>query len=233
MSTIRVLTLFVTLAILIMAGCSEDGDTTTRSRSSAVDGADLMGLTSDRALTFLQTDTITDSSLTVSVATLHRTIRVTGSGTDWIVNDDSQPLVNLRLNDESITLNGYWHDNGGQSTLTYFAVPPVLMQRSLKQGLTWEGYTPEIDLGNGNEPLSFAFCYFGFFFTKQYIGQELIQLPAGSYDAYHFRVELRRSYADDMPVAYADEYYDSVVGLVQLQFRGGPTNRTLSLISAQ
>jgi len=232
MSTIRVLILLATVAILIMAGCSEDGSSTTRSRSSGIDGANLIGLTSDRVLTFLQTDTITDSSLTVSVSTQQRTISVTGSGNDWIISDANQPLANLRVNDESITLNGYWHDNGGSDTLSYFPVPPVLMQRDLKSGLAWEGYTPEINLGNGNEPLAFAFCYFGFFFTKQFVGQELIQLPAGSFEAYHFEVELRRGYADSLPVAYAHEYYDSTVGLVQLNFRGGPTNHTLSLISS-
>ena len=233
MSTIRVLIVLTTLAILITAGCSEDGSTTSRSGSSAVDGANLMGLTSDRVLTFLQTDTITDSSLTVSVTTQHRTISITGSDNDWIVNDGDQPLANLKITDESVTLNGYWRDNGGAANLSYFAIPPVMMQRSLKSGLIWEGYTPEIDLGNGNELLAFTFCYFGFFFTKQYVGQELIQLPAGSYEAYHFSVELRRSYADELPVAYADEYYEPEVGLVQLRFRGGPTNRTLSLFSSQ
>jgi hypothetical protein len=221
----------MTLAIIIMAGCSEDGSS-NRSRTSSIDGADLIGLTSGRSLTFLQTDTILDSALSVSVTTQERTINVTGSDNDWIVNDDSQPLANLKLNDESITLNGYWRDNGGSTTLSYFAVPPVLMQRNLKKGQSWEGYTPEINLGSGNEPLAFAFCYFGFFFTKEYIGQELIQLPAGSFEAYVFEVELRRAYSDSLPTAYAHEYYDAEVGLVQLRFRGGPTNRTLSLVNS-
>ena len=221
------------VGVLLAAGCSDDDSSPNRSGTAGIDGANLIGLASDRVLTFLQTDTITDSSLSVSIAVSQRSLTVTGSGSDWIINDGDNPVANLKLNDESITLNGYWRTDQGTPSLSYFAVPPVMMPRDLSNGDVWSGYTPEINLGSGNEPFTFAFCYFGFFFTKEYVGRQLIQLPAGSFEAYRFDVQLFRNYADALPAAEIQEYYDPAVGLVQLNFRGGPTNRTLSLINSQ
>lgn len=140
-------------------------------------------------------------------------------------------MVNLKLNDESITINGFWPPDSMGGTLSYFAVPPVIMDRNLQLDEPWHGYTPEFFDGTNNQTHIFTNTYFGFFFTKSYVGRELIQLPAGSFNAYRFDVQLYRNFHDSLPSAEAREYYYPQVGLVQLNFHGGPTNRSLSLIN--
>lgn len=218
------------LAAIALIGCdeSEDGPTSTVAN---FDAATLINLEDGQTLTFLQTDTITDTNLSVSVDTVHRNLTFFGSAADWVLNDGNTPVANLKLNDESITLNGHWRTDGGSPQLVYFAVPPVVMPRRLTSQ-QWQGHFPQIDLGDGSQPYPFAFAHFGFYFTKKYVGRELIQLPAGSFNAYRFDVTLYHNAYDTVPAANVREYYYPNIGLVQLNFLGGPTNRTLSLIGA-
>lgn len=223
------LLLGVSVAIMVI-GCDESDESPTNS-VAGLDGATLMNLEDGQTLTFLQTDTITDTNLSVSVDTVHRNLTFVGSGADWVLNDRNVPVANLKLNDESITLNGHWRTDGGSPSLTYFAVPPVIMPRQLTSR-EWRGHIPRIDLGSGSQPYPFAFAHFGFYFTKKYVGRELIQLPAGSFNAYRFNVTLYHNSHDTIPAALVREYYYPNIGLVQLNFVGGPSNRTLSLIGA-
>ncbi len=225
---VMLLGLLLTIAVV---GCDESDNAPTGS-VTGLDGADLINLAENYTLTYLQTDTITDTNLLVSIDTVHRSLNFTGSDADWILRDGDDPVANLKLNDESITLNGHWRTDGGSPSLTHFAVPAVIMPRQLT-GDRWLGHIPEIDRGGGSQPYPFAFAHFGFHFSKQYVGRELIQLPAGSFNAYRFDVMLYYHSHDTIPAANVREYYYPEVGLVQLNFRGGPSNRTLSLISAQ
>lgn len=229
MRSLLALLLSISLVIVVV-GCDESEDTPTSS-VAGLDGADLINLEDGQTLTFLQTDTITDTNLSVSVDTVSRNLTFHGAGADWVLNDRNEPLANLKLNDGSITLNGYWRTDGGTPSLTYFAVPPVIMPRQLT-GEEWQGHVPKIDLGEGSQPYPFAFAHFGFYFTKRFVGRELIQLPAGSFNAYRFDVTLYHNAYDTIPAANVREYYYPNIGLVQLNFVGGPTNRTLSLVGA-
>ncbi|MFH1686756.1 MAG: hypothetical protein ABIE70_04455 [bacterium] len=223
----------ILLLACLMMGCSDGNSSSSPNNSPAagLDGASLLGLQDNRNLNYLQTDTTSDDDLNITVSTRQRQIAVSGSGEDWVLSDGDERVANLKLNDGSITLNGFWLPGAAGGTISYFAVPPVLMARQLHMDQPWQGYTPEFFDGTTNQTYIFANTYFGFFFSKTFVGRELIQLPAGAFNAYRFDVELFRNFHDSLPAAQGREYYYPQVGLVQLNFRGGPTNRTLSLIS--
>lgn len=221
---------------LLTVGCGEESSTTASlSGSSGSDGANLMGLINNRTLTYLQTDTIVivDPNYEITVPPPATTIiTVAGSSNDWIVSVDDVPSLNLKLTSQSVLLNGYWDQRGSSDHLFYFAVPPILMNRSLKADEPWSGFTPFFGTETENLRRPIYNCYFGFFFTRTYTGREEIIVTAGQFQAWRFDVELFTGEFDQVPAATVVEHYVTGTGLVRLHWRGGSLNRTLSLISA-
>ena len=228
----KILTVLLAAAIIMTAiQCSESGSSTSSPRT--IDAASLFGLENDRTLTYLQTDTVVNIDFSIDVDVDYEIVTITGDEEDWIVQNGDDNLLNLKLTDQAIILNGHWYDTGGQSLIKYFAVPPILMDRSLRTGDSWQGYTPHYFNGLEDATLLWYYGYFGFYFTKEYLGRETLQLPAGTFDAYQFEVGLYRNPVSGEPDILVYEYFVPDLGLVQLNLRGAALNRTLSLISYQ
>jgi len=226
----------LTVSCLFVAGCGEESSTPASSSGlGGSDGANLLGLTNNRTLTYLQTDTIVvvDSTYEVTVPPpVTNVVKVSGSSKDWVVDVNDVPALNFKLTNQSVLLNGYWDQREGHNSLFYFAVPPIIMNRSLKANDPWAGYTPFFGTETENQRRPIYNCYFGFFFTRTYIGREEVIVPAGQFQAWRFEVELFTGEFDQVPSATVVEHYVSGTGLARLHWRGGSLNRTLSLISA-
>ncbi|HOP06030.1 MAG TPA: hypothetical protein PLF13_01930 [candidate division Zixibacteria bacterium] len=233
MKVIRVIIslLGVIMAVLLWAGCTEDGNPSESTGS--FDGLRLLGLENGRSMIYLQTDTVTNTDFSITVTTDYETVNISGDGNDWVIKDGDESLINLKVTSVSILQNGYWRQDGDDEILSYFAVPPVMMVRSTEEVDPWQGYTPHYSDGGEDVKLIWYYAYYGFYFTREYQGRELLHLPAGSFSTYHFRTGLYRNPIDGDPDVTADEYYVPDVGLVQQNIRGGSLNRTLSLISQQ
>ena len=224
-----IVSLFLVTALLV--ACSEDENLPTSS-DGYVDGYTLLGLVDGRTFQYLQTDSVIsfDPVFSIDVSTSEQTIVVAKTGDEWIIYDDSIPMINLRVTGQSVLQNGYWQRINNEDSLFYVAVPPVNMKRSLTSGSNWDGFTPALASGESSLMMSFYFAHHGFFFTKQLVGTENVVVPAGSFNTYRFSVDLFISPYDSVAVAHVDEYYAPNIGLVQQHFRGGALNRTLSLI---
>jgi hypothetical protein len=223
--------ILITVALLGL-GCGEDQVSPNASNSpSAANAASLMGLHSGRTLMYLQTDTVVsvDSVYDVEVKAANMTVVMDGSDDDWIVVIDEHPIMNLKVSDGALLMNGYWTNEGGSDVLHYFASPPILIERTLSKETGWTGYTPFFTTGSTDQVRAIYTAYFGFHFIRRYIGVEEVTVPAGIFDAHRLEVELFLRPWDTAPAATAVEHYASGVGLVRLQWRGGSLNRTLSL----
>lgn len=213
----------------LLVACGQDDP--PPSLSSGLDGADLLGLINNRTLSYLKTDTVVsiDPEYQVTVTQSQQLIRISGS--DWVVTVADTPTINLKLTAESVIQNGYWRTVDDHDSLFYFDTPPVIMSRSPTSGLSWEGYTPAYKTDTSSSTRLVYNSYFGFYFHKQLVDTVRLIVPAGSYNTWHFEVDLFIDPADTIPDIRISEYYSPAVGLVRLhlQLQGGPT-RTLSLI---
>ena len=214
----------------LLLGCGEDD--VILSPLERLDGASLLGLVNNRTLSYLQTDTVVsiDPVYSVTVTTSSQVIKINGSGSDWVIKDGDNPLINLKLTNESVIQNGYWRTVDDHDSLFYFAEPPILMARSLASERSWEGYTPFYETDTSSLSLLFYYAYFGFHFEKQFVDSVHLLLPAGSFNACRFDVSLFVNPSDTIPVVRISEYYAPAIGLVKLHLKGGPLSRTLSLV---
>jgi hypothetical protein len=214
----------------LLLGCGKDD--VIMSPMERLDGSSLLGLVNNRTLSYLQTDTVVsiDPVYSVTVTTLSQMVKISGSGSDWMIKDGDSPLINLKLTKESVIQNGYWRTVDDQDSLFYFAEPPILMTRSLASDRSWDGYTPFFETDTSSHSLLFYYASFGFHFEKQFIDSVHLLLPAGSFNAYHFDVSLFVNPSDTVPIVRISEYYAPAVGLVKLHLRGGALSRTLSLV---
>ena len=217
----------------LLLGCGEDD--VLLSPLERLDGASLLGLANNRTLKYLQTDTVVsiDPVYSVTVTTSSQVIKISGSGSDWVIKNSESPLINLKLTNESVIQNGYWRTVDDHDSLFYFAEPPILMTRSLASNRSWDGYTPFFEMDTSSLSLLFYYGYFGFHFEKQFIDSVHLILPAGSFNAYRFDVSLFVNLSDTIPVVRISEYYAPAIGLVKLHLKGGPLSRTLSLIEVR
>ncbi len=214
----------------LLVACGEDEASPSSSRG--LDGADLLGLINNRTLSYLQTDTVVSiDPYQVTVTQSSQVIRINGSGSDWVITVADTPTINLKLTAELVIQNGYWRTVNSRDSLIYFPSPPVIMSRSLTFGLSWEGYTPAFETDTSSSTQLVYNSYFGFYFRKQLIDTVRLIVPAGSYNTWHFEVDLFTGLADTIPDIRINEYYSPTVGLIRLhlQLQGGPT-RTLSLV---
>ncbi|MFH1374634.1 MAG: hypothetical protein ABII79_12640 [bacterium] len=214
----------------LLVACGQDDP--PPSLSSGLDGAVLLGLINNRTLSYLQTDTVVsiDPDYQVTVTQSQQLIRISGSGNDWVVTVADTPTINLKLTVESVIQNGYWRTVDDQDSLFYFDTPPVIMSRSPKSVLSWEGYTPAFETDTSSSARLVYNSYFGFYFHKQLVDTVRLIVPAGSYNTWHFDVNLFANPVDTIPVIRISEYYSPAVGLVRLHLQGGPLTRTLSLV---
>lgn len=217
----------------LLVGCGEDDILT--SPPEGLDGASLLGLVNDRTLSYLQTDTVIliDPTYSVTVTTSSQVIKISGGGSDWVIKGGDLPLNNLKLTNDFVIQNGYWRKVNDVDSLFYFPVPPVLMPRSLASERSWDGYTPFFETDTSSLVFLFYYSYYGFHFAKQFVDTVHLLLPAGSFSAYRFDVDLFVNRSDTVPVIQISEYYVPSVGLVKLHLRGGSLNRTLSLIEVR
>jgi hypothetical protein len=229
--SLRALIAGLTAAVILLPGCGEDDGVSSQS-PGYVNGLTLMGLADGRTLQYIRTDSTTsfDPVYDVSVTVEPETIRIAGTGDEWIVMQSDSPLINLRVTDEAIIQNGYWQTVNDVDSLFYIPVPPVVMMRSLWSQRSWQGFTPRLAAGETEVMLPLYYSNFGFSFTRMFTDRQSVLVPAGSFETYHFSVDLFANPYDSVPAAHVDEYYAPGVGVVQLSLRGGPLVRTLSLV---
>ena len=223
--------LVVILCGLALAlGCTENGSSTAPDKSS--DGTQLLGLVNARTLEYLQTDTVTtfvpDYHVTVTTTILK--VRITGGDADWVISVDTRPVINLKLSDPYILQNGYWRPGATGDTLVYFPEPAIVMVHSVGGSSNWKTYTPMYFTGSGSTAWVVFNAYFGFYLEKKFTTKEQLLLPAGTFTASRFDVDLFTNQSDTTAVANSVEYYAPAVGLAKLVFKGQGLNRTLSLI---
>ncbi len=219
------------LALVVMIGCTEDGG--PAGPSDPVDGVDLLGLEDGRRLIYLRLDSIRDDDFNLQVTEAYDTFLVTGTGEDWSIGNTAQPVISLKVTDLAVIQNGYWPLVGGNPDIVHLPVPPVLMPRSLSNSGSWGGYCPQIQLGTEEVQHLFYYSYFGFHHTKSYVAYRQVNVPAGSFTAFQFNVNLYQFYDDTDPVATVLESYVPEIGLIQLTVSGGSFKRILSLVSYQ
>jgi len=221
----RILWLFL---IILLVGCDNNSSVT----STALDGLSLLGLVDGRTLTYLQTDTtITVNPFNIEVTTSNQTIKITGSGDDWIIHNNNLPLINLKIASSSIIQNGYWRKVDSVDSIFYFATPPIIIKRSLSAHQSWQEFTPMYQSDSSQEMLPFYYAYFGFYSTKEYADTEEVLTPAGGFNAYRYDIKLYMNQNDETPIATVSEFYVPHVGLVQWHFNSGPLKSTLTLIN--
>jgi len=223
--TSRILWLLLTI---LLVGCDNNSSVT----STALDGLSLLGLVDGRTLNYLQTDTIFYANpFNIEVTTSNQTIKITGSDDDWIIHNNDQPLINLKITSSSIIQNGYWRKVNGVDSIFYFAAPPIIIKRSLSAHQSWQEFTPLYQSDSSQEMLPFYYAYFGFYSDKEYADTEEVLTPAGGFTAYRYDVKLYLNQNDETSIATASEFYVPHVGLVQWHFNSGALKRTLTLIN--
>lgn len=234
----RLLILILLLApaaiLPLVAGCDSD-DETPNGPSASIDGLSLMGLISDHSLEYFQIDTtVTLDPLETTVETTIETLTVSGAGEDWIIYDNSDRLMNLKVSQSYLLQNGYWYKDGLTDDLAYFPTPAILMRRDLSDSPTWETYIPPYVVDSVSQTFPRFFTYFGFQVRKYYVGIEEVLVPAGAYDAHRFDVELYANINDSTPIATSVEYYAPSIGMVKQKIEARPTFvRTLNLIRSE
>jgi hypothetical protein len=218
--------------LLLVAACTDDdGLTPGPAPSLSLSGPDLLGLVDGRTLEYLRTDTLVTwiPDYRVQEDTGTEIISIVGSGSDWIIRNDTVPLLNLKVSDPFILHNGYWRKVGQSDALVYFPVPAIAIDRSATQDEPWSGFIPAYTSDSGSTSYVFYYGYFGFYFTKSFSGTEQIFVPAFGGNAFRHVVKLFRNQGDTDPVATVVEHYAPGIGLVRQELRAEGLVRTLSL----
>ncbi len=233
MSPLRILVAGLLLVSLALGCSNDDGpvDPTSSGAAAFSDGAALFGLVDDRTLIYVRTDTTWEPDFSFATSTRRDTVGISGGEGDWIVKNANVPVLNLKVTDGWVIQNGYWRRIEGMDLIADIDPPPVLMTPGLEAGDSWQGHFPSFPGGLDDAEPFFCYSYFGFLYTREYLGRELLHVPGGSFNTYCFDVSLFWNSSDSVAAATAREYYVPAVGLVKLRFVGGPLKRTLSLIS--
>ncbi len=217
------------LCLVALLGCSESNNTID-GPNLVPSGLDLMGLTNGRTFVYSQIDTtVTWDPYKVTEDTLTLTTKIEGSSDDWIIYNDTVKILNLKVTEPYIALNGYWIKVNDSDALSYFPIPAIIMDLTAKEGSSWNGYTPQFSDNIEDESIQFLYGYFGFHFKKTYTGKEQVLVPAFVGDAYTFEVLLFVNEDDDEPMAIVTEYYANKIGLVKLEMHAGGFTRVLTL----
>jgi len=216
------------LAAAVIFGCSKDD--TVSNQTESLDGAALLGLATGRTLVYLRTDSARDSQFVLHVYETLDTVTVDGSGNDWTVAQRGEPTLSLKVTDQYVLQNGYWPVGIATSVdPVYFPTPPVLVSRHLDNGVL-AGRYPAYRQGDVEQERLFLYSYFGFYFTRTFTGLTALTIPAGSFSAQSFEVQLFQGDINLDPLAIVHEYYVPGVGLVRLSFEAGAFKRDLSLV---
>ena len=226
--------LVVLLIVALVIGCSDDDGINSSSSSKSAgyaDAVNLFGLVDGRTLVYVQTDTTWTTAFSYSSRSYRDTINISGGDGDWIIKDSDVPVLNLKVNDGWIIQNGYWNNNNGSFSFIDIDPPPVLISPELEEEHIWEGHFPSFVMGGEVPEPFYCYSYFGFFYTREFIGREQLQVPAGVFDAYRFDVKLFWNPFDTEPAAVSTEYFMPGIGMLKLRFVGGPLRRTMSLFS--
>lgn len=213
---------------LIMTGCA-DSDNPVNTPGS-FDARSLMGLVDGRTLYYIQTEievTIEPFSITKTDTVIE--VSVGGADDDWIFYRSNQPLINLKISENSIIQNGYWRTFNGIDSLVYYTTPPLILERTVQQNSSWIYYTPYYQSEGGQSLLPYYFANFGFKVSKTYVGNETVITPAGEFDTYRYDLVLSTSEFGENAVAEISEYYAPNIGLVKQVLVNGSDSRSLIL----
>ncbi|MEA3296572.1 MAG: hypothetical protein U9R56_01765 [candidate division Zixibacteria bacterium] len=226
--------LVVLLATALVISCSDDDGVSSSSSSQSsgyTDAVNLFGLVDGRTLIYVQTDTTWTDGFGYNTKTYRDTVNISGAEEDWIIMDGSVPVLNLKVSNGWVLQNGYWNSEGSTDVFTDIDPSPVLISPEAEEGDIWEGHFPSFVM-DGQDPGPFyCYSYFGFFYNREFIGLEQLQVPGGAFDAYRIDVKLFWNPFDTEPAAVSTEYYVPGIGLVKLRYVGGPLRRTMSLFS--
>ena len=223
----------VILCVLLMLfACSDDGvETPSTGPSLGLSVPDILGLADGRMLEYSRIDTITTwiPNYDVREDTGTQLISIVGGTNDWIIRDDTVPVINLKISDPYTLHNGYWRKVGLSDALVYFPAPAVMLNRSAAQNQSWEGYVPIYTSDSGEVSRIFYYGYFGFYFSKTYMGTQQVFVPAFGGTTLLYETKLFRNEDDVLPIATITENYAAGIGLVRQELRGEGLIRILSL----
>lgn len=224
--------LVMLLVMALLTACDDDEAVTTP--AATLDGIKLLGLVDGRALQYQQDDTVITlvPEYQVTVSSRIRTFTIQGASEDWLIREGDDSLVNLKVSPPYVLHNGFWGGSASDS-IKYYPTPSIVMQSNFASVKSWSGVTPPYADGINDIAFPYLNIYFGFHYSRTYVGKESLLLPSGAYTAYRFDVELYFGAADSSVDALATEWYEPTVGLVKLTFNGQGLNRTLSLVEMQ
>lgn len=214
----------------LLGGCDEDTPQPQGPDKSPL-AVNLLGLADGKTLDYIRIDSIVRwvPSYSLQVDTSTQVLGISGSAGDWVVSDNSTPLINLKLSEPFTLLNGFWRKVGGFDALVTFPEPAIVMNTETAVDGSWESAVPSFVSDTGLTRFPFVYAYFGFNTRKTYSGTEEIITPVFAGDAFRFDVELLSNPGDSVSIASAVEYYAANLGLVRWEFRGEGFTRILVL----
>lgn len=221
------------LAALCGWSCGTEDTGVASEPSSSPSGLNLAGLVNGRTLIYFQTDTITTLFPVYEqrIENTLRTLQISGGGMNWVIAEDSTPMINLAVTTAAVLHNGYWRSYGATDSLVLFDEPAESLRRVLKVDSAWFDYTPEYGALAGSQRRLYLTYPFGYYFSKRYTGTRPVTVPGGQFTAYVFETELFVRSDDLEPVARMTEYYADGVGLVKQVVRGQELTRVMNLVN--
>jgi hypothetical protein len=221
----------LSLTLVLAAGCSDkEGEDSTTGPVLAPTASDLLGLKDGHLLEYLVTDTVvTWVPYKIFQDTGTQVIRITGADDDWVIRNDTVPIINLRISAPLVLHNGYWRKLSESNAVVYFSTPAVMLDQSAGTGKVWKGYVGRYTADTGTFTWPFFVGYFGFHFEKKFVGTEQVLTPAWGGMTYRYDVRLFLGPNDVEPSATVTEFYAPKIGLVRQEFRAPGYKRILSL----
>lgn len=224
--------LILILLMVIPAGCSNSSD--PPGIVIYPSAASLLGLGRDHQLDYVIFDslvTIWPESVTVVHDTIDISIGITGgTGIQYELSLNGLPL-SLLLTDQLGVMQA------GQitpltipiDTILYFPTP-LLFPNQYHTGIPWTYSTPDYIGSGGDEKKTLLYLNHGYYTERRFYGTELILLPSGSYDTYHFRSHLFLDDGLTDTAMIVDEYFTPDIGPVKIEARFGLSQRLIILL---
>jgi hypothetical protein len=229
--TINTLLVVFLLSLALAVGCEDNQtDENVAGPELAPTGQELLGLKDGRRLDYLVTDTTIEwPSLEISVDSGTQVIRISKDNNEWTIHDDSVPIISLQMSSPSVLHNGYWRTFGESVAKVFFPEPAISIQQASDIGKEWGGYVAPYTSDTSESNWIFHVGYFGYYYTKKFLGMEQIQTEGWTGKAYKYEAKIYRNADDLNHAAIITEFYAPGVGLVMQLWDVTLFKRVLSL----
>lgn len=215
-----------------LAGCNKSDDPIQPVTYPSA--ASLLGLNRTHQLDYIIFDslvTIWPESVTVVHDTTNITIGITrGTGNQVELTIDGSPQALLLTDQLGVIHSGQIRPQAIPPDTIRYLPTPLLVPNQFHTGTAWSYSTPDFAGTGGDEKKTVLYLNHGYRTVRDFYGTELILLPSGSYDTYHFRSHLflGEDLADTAMVV--DEYFAQDIGPVKIVARFGLSQRLIILL---